>query len=400
MRAQDMKIQNKLPADWRLYRLGDLAVYWNGRAFKPEEWQEKGRPIIRIENLNSLNATFNYFQGEVRPENEVDDGDLLVSWSASLDAYMWDRGPAVLNQHIFKVEENRKIIQRRFFYHLLRHAMSTIRERVHGGTMQHITKPKFERIEVPVPPLQEQDLITRVLDNQIEAINKARAAAETRLEAAQALPTAYLREVFKNIESKKWQMKMLHEVATLLPSKSISSDGDTEVQAITTACLSESGFLPSGVKTARMWDQDADKCVAAKGEILIARSNTEDLVGRVAMFNGEPAGVVASDLTIRIWANNGIMPAFLTAYLSYLYQTGYWKKRAGGASGSMKKITRGQINRLEVPIPNKGLQRSIVESLDSRIAMTRRLCISVEKELATIKALPTALLRRAFNGEL
>jgi hypothetical protein len=99
-----------------------------------------------------------------------------------------------------------------------------------------------------------------------------------------------------------------------------------------------------------MWSGDAADCIVQTGEILIARSNTPELVGRVAMFNGEAAGAVASDLTIRILPGSDIDAEFLTRYLSALYVSGYWRERAGGASGSMKKITRSQILAELIPV--------------------------------------------------
>jgi hypothetical protein len=130
--------------------------------------------------------------------------------------------------------------------------------------------------------------------------------------------------------------------------------------------MSEGGFLESGVKTARMWAQDAG-CTVTRGEVLIARSNTPELVGRVAMFPGEPKGAVTSDLTIRIWPRNDITCEFLTAYLSFLFQSGYWKERAGGASGSMKKITREQLQSERVPVPVLADQEHLTASLDERM---------------------------------
>ena len=188
---------------WKLSHIGELATYWNGRAFKPEEWQEKGRPIIRIENLNSPDASYNYFEGNVRKENEVNDGDLLVSWSASLDVYWWDRGRAVLNQHIFKVEENKDIVQKRFLFYLLHHAMSKIRARVHGATMQHITKPEFERIQVQVPSFSDQDRITAILNKQMAAVERARKAAQERLKAATLLPFSFIRKSISDNNSQR-----------------------------------------------------------------------------------------------------------------------------------------------------------------------------------------------------
>ena len=60
-----------------------------------------------------------------------------------------------------------------------------------------------------------------------------------------------------------WRWVRLGDVAELLPSKSVATDGDTEVKAITTACLTEHRFAPSGVKGARMWAEDASQCVVS-----------------------------------------------------------------------------------------------------------------------------------------
>ena len=102
-----------LPDGWRWTQLGELASYINGRAFKPEDWETTGIPIIRIQNLTDKQAEFNYYSRAVEDRYIVEDGDLLISWSASLDAFIWDRGTAILNQHIFKAIENQRLITRR-----------------------------------------------------------------------------------------------------------------------------------------------------------------------------------------------------------------------------------------------------------------------------------------------
>jgi type I restriction enzyme S subunit len=153
--------------DWPVARLGDIAQFQNGRAFKPSEWSPAGLPIIRIENLTDPTAPFNRFEGPVDERHLVGDGDLLVSWSASLDAFIWNRGVGVLNQHIFKVNEDRLLLDRSYFFHALRYSMTAIRAQVHGATMQHITKPAFEAVTIPLPPLDEQRRIAAQLRNQL-----------------------------------------------------------------------------------------------------------------------------------------------------------------------------------------------------------------------------------------
>jgi hypothetical protein len=72
-----------------------------------------------------------------------------------------------------------------------------------------------------------------------------------------------------------------------------------------------------------MWRSDAAQCKVGIGEVLVARNNTPDLVGRVSTYAGEPPDVVASDLTIRIRPGRTLTSGFLATYLSFLYLTGY-----------------------------------------------------------------------------
>jgi type I restriction enzyme S subunit len=136
------------------------------------------------------------------------------------------------------------------------------------------------------------------------------------------------------------------------------------------------------------------------GEILVARSNTAELVGRAAKFEGEPEGVVASDLTIRVKARQSVSTDFLASYLSFLYTSGYWREKSGGASGSMKKITRTQLQNLAVPVPGTDEQVKVATLLNLQMVETKAATQAVQAELAAIDSLPAALLRRASCGEL
>ena len=77
-------------------RLGDLATYINGYAFKPADWGDTGLPIIRIQDLTGNSYQLNRYDGEYPERIEVNDGDVLISWSASLGVYVWQRGKACL----------------------------------------------------------------------------------------------------------------------------------------------------------------------------------------------------------------------------------------------------------------------------------------------------------------
>ena len=180
-----------VPDGWHRVRLGDLGRFVNGRAFKPSDWGQSGLPIVRIQNLTSAEAPFNHYDGEVGDDNLIDTGDIVVSWSASIEARTWDRGPAVLNQHIFKVVERSGVADKRFLFFLLEAATSELRRRVHGTTMQHVTKGTFDSTPALLPPLAEQRAIATVLDAIDEAIERS----EEVIAATERLRDALLHEL-------------------------------------------------------------------------------------------------------------------------------------------------------------------------------------------------------------
>ena len=102
--------------------LGDIATYINGFAFKPSDWSDKGLPIIRIQDLTGNSYQANRYNGTYHPKYEVNDGDVLISWSASLGIYVWHGEKSVLNQHIFKVVFDKAEVDKKFFVHQVQHA--------------------------------------------------------------------------------------------------------------------------------------------------------------------------------------------------------------------------------------------------------------------------------------
>ena len=96
----------RIPDGWTRSRVKYLGTYINGYAFKPEHWSDTGRPILRIQDLSGLTTEPNRFNGESQSRYLVRPGDVLISWSASLDVCKWHgegsslrRGDAVFHRH-------------------------------------------------------------------------------------------------------------------------------------------------------------------------------------------------------------------------------------------------------------------------------------------------------------
>lgn len=171
--------EQRLPCGWAVASLGDLAEYLNGAAFKPSDWENEGIPIIRIQNLTDSSKSLNLTKRQVDPRLLIHNGDLLFSWSATLDAFLWTGGEAWLNQHIFKVECEQQIFKK-FLYYLLQHSVCQIvdSEHVHGSTMQHINRGPFLGHSIQLPPRAEQIRIAETLDELFSDLDAGVAALE------------------------------------------------------------------------------------------------------------------------------------------------------------------------------------------------------------------------------
>ena len=165
----------------KIIRLGDVATYINGYAFKPSDWSEVGKPIIRIQDLTGTNNSPHCFNGKIPSKYEVKNGDVLISWSASLGVYIWNRGEAYLNQHIFKVVFDKIGVDKKFFAYQVPLLLSSAMSSAHGCTMKHLTKPLFDGLLFKLPPLAEQKRIVAKIDAAFEKIDKLKGWVEKRL---------------------------------------------------------------------------------------------------------------------------------------------------------------------------------------------------------------------------
>ena len=175
-------------------RLGDIATYINGYPFKPEERGTEGLPIIRIQDLTGNSYDLGFYNGEYPSRIEINDGDVLISWSGSLGVYVWARGKALLNQHIFKVVFDKVQVDKRYFVFAVQHMLCEMEGKTHGATMKHIVKGDFDNTSIPFPSIMEQQEIAEVLSG-VQSIIEAR---QRQLRALGALIKARFVEMFGN----------------------------------------------------------------------------------------------------------------------------------------------------------------------------------------------------------
>lgn len=200
-------------------RLGDIATYINGYAFKPTDWADSGLPIIRIQDLTGNSYQANRYDGKYDPKYEVVDGDVLISWSASLGIYVWHGEKALLNQHIFKVVFDKADVDKDFFIHQVKSVLEKAASAAHGATMKHLTKPVFDALPFYLPSKEKQKEIAAKL-NRVVALIECR---ESQLAQLDLLVKSRFIELFGDcvVNPRGWKTRCLEDIAEVGSSKRV-----------------------------------------------------------------------------------------------------------------------------------------------------------------------------------
>ena len=159
----------EIPEGWEVTPFSALASYVNGYAFKPAQLGTEGKAIIKIKELKAgvVADTPRNLGADIPEKYNIRDGDVLFSWSADLDAYLWMGGDGLLNQHLFNVFPANGV-SLAFCFHSLKEAMPRFRALSLGATMHHIKRSALDQVFTIVPP----EVTTKRFDVLVEPIHK------------------------------------------------------------------------------------------------------------------------------------------------------------------------------------------------------------------------------------
>ena len=142
----------KIPEGWEVAKVGDIAEFMNGYAFKPRHLGMIGLPVIKIPELRSgvLSKTPRNSGESIPKKYFIKNGDILFSWSATLLVNIWNSGEGLLNQHLFKVTPKADYLYS-FIFYFLANQIEKYRSHAVGATMQHLRRDVVINANVLLP---------------------------------------------------------------------------------------------------------------------------------------------------------------------------------------------------------------------------------------------------------
>jgi type I restriction enzyme S subunit len=176
-----------IPSNWRVQSLSAIGEFRNGLAMQkfPVVDVENILPVIKIAQLRAGN-TFDadLASGLIDPKFVVSDGDVLFSWSGTLEIEHWAGGPGALNQHLFKVLG--KTVPDWFMFSSSRSHLPEFRKIASGKatTMGHIQRAHLDEAKVAVPPValleEVSELFSALVAQKVSLLLENRTLAELR----------------------------------------------------------------------------------------------------------------------------------------------------------------------------------------------------------------------------
>ena len=336
---------------WPTIRLGEIAEYINGFAFKPADWKPTGRKIIRIQNLTGTSSSYNHTERtDIPSKYVVRRGDLLISWSATIGFYIWDDENAYLNQHIFNVLPKPSILKK-YFYYCKERIVKDIKENVHGNTMRHITKGSFESIQIPLPPLDAQQEIVAEIEGYQKVIDGARAVVENYRPHIHVDPD--------------WPMVKIAELAKPEYGFTEKAQDQGDARFIRITDISERGTLRSDDPKFIALTSKARDSMLKNGDILIARTGAT--YGKTMIFKEDYAAVFASYLIRLRFPWELVSPYY---YWAFAQSDAYWNQaKILVTGGGQPQFNGNALKQIRFPLPPLDTQRSIVAEIEAEQAL-------------------------------
>jgi len=402
-----------LPKNWQIKKLGDVADYLNGRAFKPIEWEKKGAPIIRIQNLNKPEAAYNYTTKVFDDRFKIERGELLYAWSASLGTYIWNGDQAWLNQHIFKVIP-KDFCDKKYLFYTLEKITAELYAKAHGSGMVHVTKGKFEATEIPIPPLPEQHAIVAKIEELLSDLDNGVQQLRTAQQQLKIYRQSLLKAAFEGRLTNKdvkdgelpegWKKVQVKEIADTFggfafKSSDFISNGKYQVLRMGNV---RPGVIRYGEKPVFLNEVSPNilsRALLKENDVIITQTGTRKKrdYGFTAII--QKPNLLLNQRIASIRFKETYLPKF---FLYYSWTDSFKDQFFANETGNVGQGNVGMRAVTETLVPYCAIveQHRIVNELESKLTVCDNIKETITHSLQQAETLRQSILKKAFEGRL
>ena len=388
--------------NWIKKKLGEVLIIERGGSPRPiDKYLTNSPDGINWIKISDATASDKYIyetkekitKDGLHKTRVVNEGDFILSNSMSFGRpYIMKTTGCIHDGWLVLKQNGKQIFETEFLYYLLSspYVFHQFNLKAAGSTVRNLNIALVSSVEVPLPPLPEQQRIVSILDEAFAAIAKAKANAEQNLKNAKELFESYLQGVFEN---GNYQTLEFGEVCELVggsqPSKEhfIYEPKDGYIRLIQVRDYRTDKFITYIPKSlAKRFCDKEDIMIGRYGPPIFGIFKGLEGAYNVALMKAV-VNEKLCDRTYFYWflQNNKIR--------EFVEQS---SKRAVGQDGVRKEL----LEKYPVPVPSLKEQQTIVRQLDALRVETQKLEAVYQKKIDDLEELKKSILQKAFAGEL
>ena len=315
---------------------------------------------------------------------------LIAMYGATVGAASILKMSACTNQACAAFKKSDKVIPEYLYYFLRSQKEKFVKDGV-GGTQPNISVGYLKKIEFELPSIEGQKTIVDVLDKMTKIICKRNEEVQLLDNLIRARFVEMFGDPIKN--PKGWEVVTIGDIATEVKygtSKPAVEGGKYPYLRMNN--LTSDGHLDlNDLKYIDIPNDEIEKCVVRKGDVLFNRTNSIELVGKTAVFD-LPDDMVIAGYIIRVRLNEKILPEVLSQYMNLEALKDILRSMAKGAV-NQANINAQELQSIKVYIPDMGLQKTFIEIKDQ----VDKSKVKVQKALDETQCLFDSLMQKYFG---
>ena len=284
----------------------------------------------------------------------------------------------------------------------VRRSVGDLIEQATGSTFEAITGSQLRSHHVAVAPLAEQERIVAAIEehfSRLDAVDISLNAAEIR---CHALTRSIIVGSIPKELPKDWQLKAVAEAGETGLGRQRSPkyhSGPNMKPYLRVANVFEDRIDTSSIMEMHFEEAEFDKYRLRYGDVLLNEGQSPELLGRPAIYVGEPPEVAFTNSLIRFVPGPGVMSEWaLLVFRRHMHARRFM--RESRITTNIAHLALGRFRTVEFPIPPLKIQQELVASTRASLSSVDQLIDQICSARARTKAMRRAVLAVAFSGQL
>lgn len=401
-----------LPPGWEWTTVGEIADTALGKML--DRGNSRGHPEVPY--LRNVNVqwgridTDDVMTMELPPEQlelfSLKAGDLLVCEGGEIGrAAVWPGSTAYISfQKALHRVRPLGGVSSAFLLYAVRwlHETGRLAESSTGSTIKHLPQVNLRALSLPLPPLAEQRRIVEVVELVTSRLGIANETLRTAQARLNSMRTAVLRDSVPTDLPSRWRMTTVGDAGRVelgMARSPARHDGPSMRPYLRVANVFEDCIDLDDLKEMHFGAEEFERYALRPGDVLLNEGQSPELLGRPAMYTGEPRFLAFTNSLLRFQAGSEVLPRWALLVFRRHMREGRFMREVR-ITTNIAHLSAGRFKNVEFPIPPRREQERLCDAADAEFERIDRLDDIVRNAQAKSETLNLGLLEEAFSGRL